>query len=327
MRNLIFWLILLVSWCFPGMVSAGDAITVNVAAEAQLSSPYIALGDIAGIIGGNEARLDSLRRLNLGSAPIPGQTLVFTKELLGARLVAAGVDLSGITWNIPNQVKITSASQVLSGDKILLEAKNFAEKQVKTGYAGECTITPLGNQRDLTLPPGYVTLHMDAPAGIRYNGSTAIQVNVLVDGQPAAVARVRFDIRLYQDVIVTAKLINAKEKVSLENCRLERRDIGRITPGYITDFNKIREMSVRRTLPAGIVLTGLMLDKPVIIKRGTMITIVGGDSGIEVTAAGIALQNGYEGQLIQVQNANSKKLISAVVADAGTVRVPIYSGK
>ena len=50
-------------------------------------------------------------------------------------------------------------------------------------------------------------------------------------------------------------------------------------------------------------------------------TILAGDSGIEVRMQGKALRNGNPGDLIPVRNLSSKKKLEARVVAAGEVRI------
>jgi flagellar basal body P-ring formation protein FlgA len=53
------------------------------------------------------------------------------------------------------------------------------------------------------------------------------------------------------------------------------------------------------------------------------VTIIAGDGQLEVRAQGIALQNGRIGDVIQIRNADSKKILMGRVTAAGVVQVSI----
>jgi flagella basal body P-ring formation protein FlgA len=326
MRLLLSCLIIGMFILFPGGAEA-DELTITVAAEAILPGPHITLGEVATISGADQARIETLKELNLGNAPYAGRSVVLSMETFGARLLNKGVDLTGITWEVPPYVKITSEHQVLTGENIAARAKDYLIQQFTSKAPADLSIEQIGQQNDLILPPGAITLKPRLTQGIRSN--TAVDIDVLVNETIINTVRPRFQVTLYEEVAVTAKPIGAGSILTLENLRLERRDVARSTRSteYITDLNKVLGLAARRSLGAGLVLDVSSLVRPDIIKRADPVTIIAQRGGIEVTTAGIALQDGYEGQIIRVQNQKTKKIITAKVVNADTVKVLIHGGR
>jgi flagella basal body P-ring formation protein FlgA len=64
-----------------------------------------------------------------------------------------------------------------------------------------------------------------------------------------------------------------------------------------------------------------MVNKPVLIKRGSMVILIALVGSMEVTASGQAMQDGYEGQLIRVKNVNSNKIVLGKVIEENKVQV------
>ncbi|MDF2635242.1 MAG: flagella basal body P-ring formation protein FlgA, partial [Pelosinus sp.] len=69
------------------------------------------------------------------------------------------------------------------------------------------------------------------------------------------------------------------------------------------------------------VITDSMVNKPVLIKRGSMVILIALVGSMEVTASGQAMQDGYEGQLIRVKNVNSNKIVLGKVIEENKVQV------
>ena len=74
--------------------------------------------------------------------------------------------------------------------------------------------------------------------------------------------------------------------------------------GYLTDPAQLGRATLRHSLPAGAVLTADDLLPDFMVRQGEQVTLVAAVDGIEVRAAGLALQNGRQGALIRVQNAD-----------------------
>ena len=304
-----------------------QGLTVVVSPEATVSGSYITLGDVAVITGAEPDRIEALRQTQIGDAPAAGRSLVLSKDLFNARLFNKGIDLSGINWEIPGTIKITAASQLLSGDVITEEAKRYLLGQFSDKNSQDLTVSTLSNQPDLHLAPGHITLKAGAQRGTRPGAFNAVDVNVLVNGELKTTAVVRFKIDLLEDVVVTAKVLAPGAVLTADNLKMEKRNVAKSSGiDYVTDLNKVLGLAVKRGLAAGVILDNNLVNKPVIVKRGQEVIITAKAQGLEIAVPGLAMQEGYEGQVIRIQNKTSKKFLSAKVIDADTVRVIVPGG-
>lgn len=319
------WLAFLFTLCFAVPAFAGS-LTIAVHDKASVKGPYITLGEIAAITGEETGRIEQLADLRLGYAPAPGSSTVLTRELLGTRLAATGVDFSDVVWQTSQSITIMTESQVVSGQR-LADAATQAVYGKLSGITGELTVTPASVPSDVLVPLGTVQVVAEIPAGVRFTGFTTAYITIFVDGQRYNSIPVRLTVKLYQQVVVAARAISGREVLTADSIRLERFDTGRLAAGYITDSNQALGLQSRRLITQGTVITGQLLEKPVLIARGSTVTVVARMGDIEVTVSGQALQDGVKDQLIRVQNTNSRRIITAKVVDDATVLVGTYSGK
>lgn len=225
------------------------------------------------------------------------------------------------TTGFAGDAAFTSAeSQVVSGQQLVAMA--IAAIRDRSGIPADSdalTITEMGSVQDNIVPEGELSFAVDLPYGIRYNTPTTVSISIMVDGRLYAKTILKFDVRLYQQVVVAARSIAAGETVTAESLKYERMDVGRLVPGYVTDINKLAGLVARRSIPSGLPVNTSMVQKPVLVKRGSTVTIIARINGVEVAVYGQSMQDGCEGQVIRVQNINSRKTIAAKVIDAGTV--------
>lgn len=324
MLGKIFLLIMLQLWCMMAAAFAAG-ITVVVAPQSRVEGTFITLGQLAQISGDDSEWVKSLGQLKLGNTPALGSNMILTKELFNTRLAATGSDFSGITWQIPDSIIVTTNSQPLSKQTLIDKAiSGIRQKTSLNVGGGDVTITPNGNVQDLLIPVGKVELTPYLLYGVRYNAPTNVMVSVSVDGQVFTKVPLRFDVKQYKDVLVAATSISRSELFSSQNLRYERFDIGRLGAGYFTDSKKVFGLAARRVLSPGTVITDSAVVKPVAIKQGATVNIVARIGNMEVSSMGQAMQDGIEGQLIRVKNVNSAKIISARVLDENTVQVLMY---
>lgn len=219
-----------------------------------------------------------------------------------------------------DSVTAANNSQVIVGQSLVDAAVSAITQRTGTANdTGNVTITPLYRPQDVLVPPGKVDVTVVLPYGVRYNVPTVANAILTVDGQMFSKVDLRFDVKLYKDVLVTAQSIAPGEIITLGSLRYVRMDVGKIASGYFNDANKVAGLMSRRPLAQGVVLNEYMLAKPTVIKHGTTVVIVARVGDLEVTAPGQALQDGCIGQVVRVQNTNSKKIISARVLDENSV--------
>lgn len=101
----------------------------------------------------------------------------------------------------------------------------------------------------------------------------------------------------------------------------ETRLVSGLAVGYVTDVSQLAHDTLRHPLPAGAVLTAEDLLPDFMVRQGEQVTLVASIDGIQVRAAGLALQSGRHGALIRVQNASSAKVVQGVIESDGVVDV------
>jgi flagella basal body P-ring formation protein FlgA len=77
---------------------------------------------------------------------------------------------------------------------------------------------------------------------------------------------------------------------------------------------------VRRTLPAGTVLVPAAVDRPRVVERGALVTLVSGGGAVAVRAEGVALESAGVNQRVRVRSP-SGRVVEGVVAASGEVEV------
>lgn len=187
--------------------------------------------------------------------------------------------------------------------------------------SSDLSVNVLNLPQDVTAPEGEVALTVDLPYGVRYNSPTTANVTISVNGRIAAVTTLKFEVKMYKQVLIASRTIAVREVLTADSLRYERLDIGRLNAGYYSDATAVLGLITRRMITPGTPINQYMIEKPIVIKRNNNVTIMARIGALEVTAAGQALQDGYEGKIIRVKNLNSSKILSAKVIDENTVQV------
>jgi len=106
-----------------------------------------------------------------------------------------------------------------------------------------------------------------------------------------------------------------------DDVNVETRSVTGLDAAFLGDPSELAGRAVRRTLPAGTVLTVDMLEPNFRVRRGQEVVLLARSEGFEVRASGRALEDAAAGARVKVQNLSSMKVIEGVAEQSGTVRI------
>jgi flagella basal body P-ring formation protein FlgA len=93
-----------------------------------------------------------------------------------------------------------------------------------------------------------------------------------------------------------------------------------VTPATTTRMDSLVGMQTRRVLRAGESVRGDDVRRPILVLKGSTVTMTFEAPGVLVTATGRALSEGGLGETVTVQNPASYRQITATVTGPGTVK-------
>ena len=206
----------------------------------------------------------------------------------------------GIHQIIENHVlKEWQQSGAQNGDvnKVIIHGlpAGYQAPNCPTGYA----IQLLGN--DLT--PGRNSLYLSCPT------------------LPAWSLTLTADLQVWREVVTSQNIIRRNTRLSTNMLSLQKRNIGTLHRGYFQSFDDVTGMISKRSLKPGLTILPSMVENPVIIQRGQLITLQVNSTAIKVEMAGEALQKGRLGDLIKVKNTSSKKTLQGRIVSSDVVIV------
>ncbi len=171
------------------------------------------------------------------------------------------------------------------------------------------------------LPPGAVNYRVLKPTKGITPGLQSFLVAAEVDGKEAARLWIKAEIRVFSEVLVTVYPLAHHEVISTDKVRLEWRDISSVTARPFSRMDEVQGLEAARPLEVNTVLTEKSLERPTLMRRGSAIVLVYESSSLRVETPGLAEEGGKAGELIQVKNLSSGKLLRGLVLDGRTVRI------
>ncbi|MGZ8464306.1 MAG: flagellar basal body P-ring formation chaperone FlgA [Candidatus Binatia bacterium] len=132
---------------------------------------------------------------------------------------------------------------------------------------------------------------------------------------------VKAEVRVYDQVVVAARPIGRQESLSAKDLRLERREITSRTAQFFTRLDDVVGKQSTRSIQSDDVITANAIERPTLLKRGSPITLVFDSGSLRVETQGVAEEGGRMGDLIQVKNFTSGKMLRGVVLNERNVKV------
>jgi flagella basal body P-ring formation protein FlgA len=126
-------------------------------------------------------------------------------------------------------------------------------------------------------------------------------------------------------IVVAAADVRANQALTDDDLSLERRRVTDIADAMPDPSAAIGKAS-SRALRSGQPVSARWLAAPLLVRRGESVTILARNAGIEVQAAGEAMEPGRLHEVVRVRNTTTGKVIRARVIEAGTVEPEIIGG-
>ncbi len=223
-----------------------------------------------------------------------------------ALLVSAGFALSlssawGAQWQSPQSIRSAAeryVHRILAGQSdVLIEVRGVDER--------------------LKLPACSQPLEAYAERSLR-NGQGSVSVVCSGDPEWRLFVPVRAS-HAIAVVVATSSLMRG-QRLSNAHVNLQPRQTTTLPFDYLTRMEDVVGLTLRRSVSAGTVLVPAALDRPKLVQRGALVTLVAGQRGIIVKADGTALEDATLGERVTVRT-QVGRVVEGVVEAPNRVRV------
>lgn len=134
---------------------------------------------------------------------------------------------------------------------------------------------------------------------------------------------VKARVRAFERVVKSNRPFRRQHVLQEDDIHTERMDIRRLPSGAVQSAGSLIGKSLKRSVASNITITESMIEKSEVVKRGTRVTLIIEQDGLEITAAGLTKEKGYVGMPVRTINISSKREVTGVLIDENTVRVEI----
>lgn len=252
----------------------------------------------------------------IGQAPAPGDRVVFDIQRLAAIAKTHNVDWRPRTWT--DRVVVERTSQKISqpGIEMALQAElqrrgvsrkveiELANKGVEIVLASGVAATVAVQQLDYDERGGRFTAVLAAPAD-----------------KPTTRLAVQGRVYELTDVPVLARRLNTGEVIRKGDIEWVSLRSDQINRNVLTDADRLIGQEVRRGTTAGQPVRSSDIRSPIIVSKGSVVTMVLSTPKMQLTSKGKAMEDASMGEAVQIMNTQSKTVIEATVVGANTVQV------
>lgn len=288
-------------------------IAVRLKTDIVVENRYVTFGDIFENAGNFAERA-------VFQAPAPGQSGTVRSD----RIEEAARE-HGLFWQNDGSVsliKVTRASTLLTLEDISKAIELAVRDQIGLTDAALLTVTLQHGIRPVHLPIGFVgeieVTRLDYRietgqfrAELAASDTTGSRPLLAVRG--SAVETLRLP--------VLSREIRRGENITRGDIVFAEFPRHRIKGNIVQERIAIVGKAAKRTLGAGRPLTDQDIEEPRLVRRNELVTMVFKTPGMLLTARGRALSDGSAGQLIQVMNTQSNRIIEGNVRPDGTIAV------
>jgi flagella basal body P-ring formation protein FlgA len=321
LKNLIVpWSVALLLFGHNVAALAAEEATVTVKPNVSIRHEQILLGQIADIDTDNPVLREQLEACVVGRAPLPGKSREVDGDYLNVKLKQAGIDITRIALQTPDQIEVTRASRTISEQALADMARRFLEAQVPFDRQ-RVTIKKIQVSQAVVLPPGDMTYQIALPSKTDFVGTVPLAITFLCNGEFAKKVWAIATVEVLQDVIVARKPLGRYQVIGEDDIHRQTLDLAQLPNNVFTTAEEVIGLRAKRTIDAQTVLTPNMIEAPPVINRGDIVVMIAESGGLRISTKAEAREQGGKGERIKVMNIDSRKYVYAFVVDSHTVKV------
>ncbi len=324
-RWLVIILLLLI--CFSSVRPlAASQVTIYLPEQVEVNSPEVFLGDIADISADN-GDAGKLADIKLEKIHDPGQKIEISRRLVELHVRNSDYSYADFQVEGAEKVRVEIKTRTVTREKIFSAVRekiegHFQELDEYQNFEFTTSMELRDEPEELIIPDG--SLEVQLPRNSFTSGGNVNQpVEVYIDGK-------RWQ-RLYLNLYITHELkaykltenVSRGERVTDSTVARRELELENISENLVVakDSELLAEGVFRRNFTAGEILTTDMLELPVLVDRGDLVTARVQVGNVEILVEMIARDRGKSGDIITLENKNTGERVEAEVLNRDMVRI------
>ncbi|NNC63617.1 MAG: flagellar basal body P-ring formation protein FlgA [Gammaproteobacteria bacterium] len=219
---------------------------------------------------------------------------------LGYLLVLCCLTLGGqglaAEWQDPGAIRAAAeafASQSLTGFHSVKISASSVDERTRLPRCG----APLQATSPRGLSGGQGIVAVSCPAPKQWQLFVPVRASYLVE------------------VLVARHSLRRGQLLVASDLRIEQRESSGLPAAYLTRPEEATGMTLRRAVPGGTVLNPAALEAPRAVRRGDLVTLIAGNTGVVVKSEGHAIEDGTLNQRVRVRTRSGRIVEGTVGPD------------
>jgi len=294
-----------------------NRIKITINETNFVKKPYVFLKDIADIHASQFLK-ETLDNIEVGRSPKPGQVKIFDKNKILSLIEHQRYLPKNIIFISPAQIYVKRLSQEISKIEIrqfveLELAKVFKDKDYKLE-----TLHVRGFEQ---YPEGKIKLQFDSNQMINNSGKLKFYINVIIDGNQEDRLNISGQVAVYENIFFAQNNLARGDVISRNCVYQDKKNIYNLRGGFINSFDELDGKTVRSTVRKGDYFKHNILAESPLIKKGDIVRLIVKNDNLLIITSGLSKENGFENELIKVENLGSGKLVRGIVKEKSKVEV------
>jgi flagella basal body P-ring formation protein FlgA len=279
-------------------LAGADGVLIELKEACEVAGDQAALAEVAAITGADSELEARLSAVTVGAAPLPGKTRDITCGMVRARLLAAGIDMTGISLLGPERTIMSRLSQIVPGQQIA-DAVIEAVRARVPWTEDELQLEPARIPSDEYLPLGDLELAVNDEPTFRSFGNMTVPVDLTVDGKRVKSISVALRGTLQAQVVVAARDIDRLSVLAPEDVAVKLVEITTAPDSLLVSPAEAVGRRATRLIRAGTPIASDTLEEPPAVLKGETITVTARAGAVVATTLATASQDGKIGQIIK----------------------------
>lgn len=307
------------------VVRAEAEQSIRFMESAAVDAAEFRLADIAQVQTDDPGLKKELDGTKLGSTP----RMSYTKRVSRGEIVERietlypGIRGKKISWTGSETISIRRAGMPRSLSLFIDQARDLLLSELRQGQdsATKLEIEPIQPSRDVNVPDGEVIVTPRIPRNAKLNKRICAWLDIAVDGRHYQTLPVWFALKAYKPVLTTKRPLSAHQRLRPDDFASQVQDVAGI-PNVLADISQLSaSMWPKHPLREGTTITADDLEEMPLVRSGQSVHVTLAMGSVQIETEGVAQIHGRLGDIVRVQNLQTKGIYSARVTGLDVVTV------
>lgn len=290
--------------------------TIRVRAFSQIFNQDEAIS-LATVVDGDNLPLtilNQLKKVRLSDAPNVGEKRIYSPKALAEAIRASSVQKNW-SMQIPNEVVVENKGFIVDSESV--------EKLLLNSWlaiCGECQIRIIELQLP-HIPPAVMKAQWNLILDNKLpRGNFSVRLSIGRHGGQSIGYWVNGQVQIKKRVPVLARSTPMGKRLEENDFKFEWRDVT-----LATDSNpegaEIIGQKLKFTMNSDSIIWANSIVKEKVVQRGEIVKVVVADSNWQVSTQAQTQQDGFIGDMVNLKNLNTNKIITGKVIGSGRVEI------